>query len=479
MRKEIILLISRQFLARLFKSRAVYPLLGIMLILLIYAALSGVSYHDHNHFREDHQEMARDSWEGNPDKHPHRMAHFGTFAFRLKHPLSMFDFGIESYTGNAVFLEAHKQNMVNFSEASFSTGLLRFGELSMAMILQTILPLIIFFMGYSAVVADRENGTLRILLTQGASWKEILFGRSFGLLIGALLFCLPFFLVAAGLLVSEDHVGAEIWMRLMLTMFIYLLFVVVLCFITIAISVSSRSSKDALVKLLGLWLLMIVLLPRTAQAVGSYLYPTPTKLDFKSAIEEEVIKNGDSHNPDDPHFSALKDSVLKANHVNTVEELSFNYGGFVMAEGERLSAEVYSKHQQQLMDTYRKQNSFSRVLALANPYLAVKNLSMALSGSDFESYVDFQNQAEEYRYLMAQKMNELQMKYIGASVSSSEGKVNVVGREEWRNFPDFEHEQLSLGSVLSAEVLSLVSILFWMVLAFWMILSLSKKAKAI
>ena len=45
--------------------------------------------------------------------------------FRLKHPLSTFDFGIESYTGNAVFLEAHRQNMVNFSEAGFSTGLLR------------------------------------------------------------------------------------------------------------------------------------------------------------------------------------------------------------------------------------------------------------------------------------------------------------------------------------------------------------------
>jgi ABC-2 type transport system permease protein len=75
------------------------------------------------------------------------MAHFGTFAFRLKHPLSIFDFGLESYMGNAVFLEAHKQNTVNFSEAGFSTGLLRFGELSMAIILQLILPLVIFFIG--------------------------------------------------------------------------------------------------------------------------------------------------------------------------------------------------------------------------------------------------------------------------------------------------------------------------------------------
>ena len=140
MRKEVLLLISGQFFRQAFKSKGVYLLLIVWAMLLFYAAFSGVSYTDQNHYRTHHQDEARKSWEANPDKHPHRMAHFGTFAFRLKHPLSVFDYGIESYTGNAVFLEAHRQNTVNFSEAGFSTGLLRFGELSMAVILQLLLP---------------------------------------------------------------------------------------------------------------------------------------------------------------------------------------------------------------------------------------------------------------------------------------------------------------------------------------------------
>src|SRR5688500_20315168 len=115
-----------------------------------------------------------------PDKHPHRIAYYGYIAFRAKHLLSIFDFGTESYTGNAVFLEAHKQNTVNFSEASFSTGLLRFGEISMAMLLQVILPLIIFFLGFVAVASERENGTLKVLLCQGAGWTEIVFATSLG-----------------------------------------------------------------------------------------------------------------------------------------------------------------------------------------------------------------------------------------------------------------------------------------------------------
>ncbi|MEM9722635.1 MAG: DUF3526 domain-containing protein [Bacteroidota bacterium] len=480
MRKEVIWLIASQFWRSAFKSKGIYLLMGIMAVLLSYAAYSGIQYHEQNHFREDHQEIARDSWEANPDKHPHRMAHFGTFAFRIKHPLSIFDFGIESFTGNAVFLEAHKQNMVNFSEASFSTGLLRFGELSLAMILSTLLPLVVFFIGYSAVAGERENGTLKIFLTQGAKWLEILVGKSLGLLGISLLFILPFLLTTLILLISESHLNGDTWLRFGLVSTAYLLFTCILCFISIFVSARSLSSKDALVKLLGLWLLMVVLLPRTTQALGAYFYQTPSKLTFRSVIEEEVIQTGDSHNPNDPHYTALRDSVLRVHKVESVTELPFNYGGFVMSQGEKLSTHIYNKHYNDLLDQYRRQNLLMRWLALVNPYLAIKNLSMALCGTDFETYVGFQKQAEDYRYMLAQKMNDLQMKYISAQkVSGSEGKTHVVDRAEWEAFPDFSYAPISIGSSVRYEFISIFSLLMWTVLMIFWIGNLSKKAKAI
>ncbi|MEM9337715.1 MAG: DUF3526 domain-containing protein [Bacteroidota bacterium] len=481
MRKGVLLLIARQFLANVFKSKAIYLLIGMMVILLFYAALSGKGYHDQNHFRTEHQEIARKSWEDNPDKHPHRMAHFGTFAFRLKHALSVFDFGIESFTGNAVFLEAHRQNMVNFSEASFSTGLLRFGELSMAMILQTILPLLIFFIGYASIVSDRANGTLKILLTQGASWKEILLGRSLGLFIIACIFILPYLLTLATLLFSEWHdSGGEEWTRFALVTFFYLLYAIILCFVTIIVSAQSQLAKNALVKLLGIWLLLVVLLPKTSQAIGSYFYPSPTKLTFRSAIEEEVIQNGDSHNPNDPFFNSLRDSVLNVHQVKSVEELPFNYGGFIMGQGEKLSAKIYNKHHNRLLINYRNQNSLTNWLSIINPYLALKNISMTLCGTDFESYVDFQKQSENYRYLLAQKMNELQMKYISTGhISGSEGKVHVVNRSEWKAFPDFDYHYPTVVSGLRNEIPSLLSVLGWFLLSILFLFRLSKKAKAL
>jgi len=102
--------------------------------------------------------------------------------------------------------------------------------------------------------------------------------------------------------------------------------------------------------------------------------------------------------------------LLLAYGVDSVQKLPFNYSGFVMREGERLSATMYNKHLKTLLQTYEDQNRLNLFTAWINPYTGIRTISMALSGTDFSSYVHFQNQAEAYHYQLAQTMNELQMK---------------------------------------------------------------------
>ncbi|WP_424001266.1 DUF3526 domain-containing protein [Maribacter sp. IgM3_T14_3] len=482
MKKANIFLFMKHFLKNAFKTKVIYAMLTVFMLLTAYAAVSGIhNYSEQNAIRLEHQQKARQSWEANPDKHPHRMAHFGSFAFRLKQPLSMFDYGIESFTGNAVFLEAHRQNSVNFSDAGFSTGTLRFGELSMAMLLQLVLPLILFFLGFSVVAAERENGTLKILLSQCAQWKEILLGKSLGLFVLALLFFVPIVLITAFFLFFGDSnaIQSDSWLRFLLLFLGYALFLLILCFMTIAVSTTSRSSKNALLTLLGIWLLLVVLVPKTSQAIASSVYPTPSKFSFQTAVEQDVIKKGDSHDPNDPYFNKLRDSVLTVHKVDSVTQLPFNYGGFVMREGEKTSAHLYKKHHDSLINVYEKQNNISRFTAILNPFTAIKTISMAFAGTDFKGYVDFQNQAETYRYQLAQEMNELQMEYIGARVNNSEGKTNVVGHEHWEEFADFEHQMQPLKSSVNEASIGIYSLLGWVLLSFFGLGYLSKKAKAI
>lgn len=479
MRRQAIVLLAYQFWKDAFRSKVMYITLGLVALLIVFSTYTGYeNYHEQNFTRYKVQEEVQESWESNPDKHPHRMAHYGSFAIRMKHTLSIFDMGMENFVGNAVFLEAHQQNTVNFSEASMSPGILRFGEVSLAMLLKVIVPLLIFYLGFATIARERENGTLKLLIGQGIKREEIVFGKWLGLWGLSLVFLGIIFFLVLLFVVTEDHniLLADSLKRYGVLLLAYFLFYSTLSAITVLVSGFSKTAKGALIKLLGIWLLFVIIVPKSLQAVGHYLYPTPSKIEMETAVEYDLKKLGDSHNPEDPHFKALKDSVLSANNVKNVNDLPFNYGGFVMSQGEKLSSEVYLKHQKLLYEVYDKQNNLERFSAFINPYSAIKNLSMAFSGTDFKSFLHFKDKAESYRYHLAQEMNRLQMELI-----PNKGKKgpNQISNNYWKEFPPFEYSFLNITQVIQNEFISIAALLLWSVLVVFGMVRFSANLNAI
>jgi ABC-2 type transport system permease protein len=479
MKRNTTILFAQQFCKNVFQQKAFYVLWLLFAVLLTYAAITGTQHMaKQNELQQQYQQVIRKSWEDNPDKHPHRMAHFGSFALRIKHPLSLFDFGMENYAGNAVFLEAHKQNTVNYSEASFSTGLLRMGELSMAMLLQIILPLIVFFLGFGCIAADRENGTLKMISSQGAGIFSLLMGRTLGLWLISALFFIPAFILTAVLL-NQQPDTEEMGNRLMFICLGYALFFWVMAAISIAVSATSHTAKAALIKLLGIWLLLAVLLPKMVQVVANVCYPSPSKLQFETAIEKDIVKQGDSHNPDDPYFKKIKDSVFKRYGVTKADSLPINLGGVIGKAGEALSAVTYIRHQNNLTQLYRRQNGIAKAFAWVNPFVMIKSNSMALAGTDFEAYTTFQQQAETYRYALAQRMNDLQIQHISNVKPKAGNHLLLIDKKHWEEFEDFEYQFLSLGEVIHNEAASMAALFFWLVVSLLGLGMIAKRFKMI
>jgi len=475
---HIEILIAKHLKNSAFKNSAVFIITLFIGILLAYAVLSGwKNYTGQNETSAKYQHESREDWLKNPDKNPHRMAHYGNFAFRKSTPLSVFEFGMEPFFGNAIFLEAHKQNTANFSEAGFSNSMLRFGEISVAMVLQILLPLLIFFLGFNSVAAERENGTLKLLISQGINWKQLLLGKTIGIASVIMILFVPTILVLVliWLFLQNFSISVNETLKMILFIGFHFLYLIFFCFIAVLISALSKTSKKALISLIGIWLLFTIILPRVTQAIGAYIFEAPSKIQFNSNIEKDILKQGDSHNPNDLHYKAIKDSLLTLYKVDSVQKLPFNYSGFVMTQGEKISSNIYNKHLDTLLHTYQKQNSFSRAMSFLNPYIAMKNLSMALSNTDYDSYIDFQKQAETYRYTMAQKMNALQIKFI----SNDKSKPAVIDKDHWAELQEFHYEPKGIGAVLKNEIISIISLFLWISLLFILMRIASKNLKAI
>lgn len=474
---KTILLIAGRTWKTAFRNKATILLtfiLGLALCLATYVGWQ--NFNIQNAQRLKYKDIVRAEWLSKPDKHPHRMAHYGYLAFRDKHELSFFDFGIESFAGVSVFLEAHKQNTVNFSEAGFSNGMLRFGEMSVAMVLQLLVPLLIFFLGYNSISAERETGTLKILLCQNVSWRALLSGKVLGIIALSFTLFLPVILLTVLLwaILSNWQITADATARLFLLIMAYAIYFVICAGIAVLVSAFQRTSKAALTTLLVFWVFFTIVMPRITQAIGVLVYPSPSKTEFSAAIVSDLSKQGDSHNPDDPYYAKFKADLLKKYGVDDVTKLPFNYGGYVMAEGEKISSQIYNRHQQKLTQTFEKQNSFVTALSYLNPFLAIKHLSMALTASDFNTYVDFQDQAEAYRYGLAQHMNQLQKEKISNVNPGKFGKPLSISRSHWAEQPDFNYQFKPVSWVISTQISTIISLFCWLT-AVLIILTFSSK----
>jgi ABC-2 type transport system permease protein len=476
-----IILLGRQVWANTIQRRGTKGLILLINLLLFFSLIVGYLNHSqHQELVHGYGEDVRDQWENSPDKHPHRMAHYGYLVFREKFPLAFFDFGMDSYLGNVIFLEAHKQNTVNFSEANLSNGLLRFGEISAGMILQVLIPLLVFFWGYDLISRDREQGTLKILFAQGVQGFELIWGRTLGLfLLNLSTVILPFMLgfILLFFQYDQDLLGQSL-AQYLLMLTGYLVYFLVLSLVAVWVSGISQSSKAALTTLIGCWLLFTLVVPKVSQVIGQTLFPTPSKIEFDSAVEAELILHGDSHNPNDPHYAALKDSVLRVHGVDSVQQLPFNYSGFVMREGERLSTETYLSHQRRLVELFKSQQQVITNAAWIDPFLAIKNLSMGMSGTDYDMYLHFQDQAEAYRYLLAQTMNELQIDLISNRIKNSSDPSARLSNEYWEQFPDFHQAFLSIPVVVKNQAYSMLILVLWLTLFSGIVWFFSDRLKA-
>jgi ABC-2 type transport system permease protein len=430
------------------RSRVV-QVLGVVLALLLGAAavVGHARFTAEQAQRQRYQRLVGEQFAAQPDRHPHRVSHYGYLLFRPRAPLGFFDTGVESFAGTSIFLEAHRQNTANFSAASQGGGSDRFGDLTLAVVLQFFLPIFVFAVAGVSVTREREDGTLPLLLCQGASWSDIVWGKWCGALLFLAAIVTPGVLLAGAWLAVQSDVAlrGDVVARALGLAVVHALFLAGCAAAAVAVSAWRRTSRASLVWLVAAWFGLWVVLPRVLPVAATALQPVPARATFDADVEARVMELGDSHNPDDPMFARLRESTLKQYGVSRVEDLPFNYGGLVMAKSEEATTSAYREHLDRLRDVYRRHGRLVEWAGALSPYVATRLVSMALAGADVSHQLEFERQAEEYRYRLIQSLNDLHQSQVteaqdryGAVVNGAptRGRIDAAFFD---NLPSFQY----------------------------------------
>ncbi|MEM7109893.1 MAG: DUF3526 domain-containing protein, partial [Bacteroidota bacterium] len=232
---------------------------------------------------------------------------------------------------------------------------------------------------------------------------------------------------------------------------------------SITATLCSRWTKgaSALTIMLALWVIWLIFLPKVSSWYVQEQTVLPSREEFKTAMREDRSKGLDGHNPTDEREKVLKDSVLAAYGVASVDSLPINYDGLVMQADEEYGNKVWDKHFGELFAVMQRQKASMQYLGLINPFSALQSLSMGICSTDQWSHLHFQKEAEAYRRVFIKALND-EHAYGGSKTGDWGWKAEQAFFNDIEDFHYHAPEYRQAADVYTTD---------WIILALWFFVS--------
>lgn len=455
---KLLLLIQKEFRLA-YRGKVLLLLFGITWSLLGFSGILTVwQYQQAQQEIESSNRLFRQQWEIQ-HRGAHAAAHYGTWIFKPLNVLGAFHPGLNDYSGTTFRIEAHTQQEVDHSNAEGKGSLIRFGQFSFALILQLLVPLFILFLSSPGITVERESGTLRMLLAQGIKFRRLVWGKIWGSYLLSVLLVLPAFMI---ILLALWFTGEEMeaMLRLLFIFSGYLLYYFLCVLIGVIISVRSTTSKISAFAALTFWLLTIVLLPRLVTNIADDLFPPMSRAAFDDRVEQGYREG---LNGDGPYFErakAYENELLSRYEADNTAALPVDADALVMQYHEDYKSKVFKYYYNQILQTFNKQQNFINSAIWIDPFIGVKQLSSAMSGTDFFHHQTFFVQARAYRDYFVRSLNLEQAKHPERGEEHHSLNPDFFSRMK-----DFQYRKLSIRQVLKLQQTAFYGILSWILLA--------------
>jgi ABC-2 type transport system permease protein len=439
-------------------------LLGGIVVVLAFAALAfGVQQTLRaQHAREHARERATAQWEGQGDKNPHVAAHYGTHVFAPTSAATSIDPGVSDFLGRSVKIEAHQRNLAAHSSAQDSAGLKRLGAFSVASVFLQLVPLLIIALGYGLWSRERERGTLRQLMSTGVDRKTLFWGKSIALCVTVAALLIPAGLVILGVLWGLGGGDGATLARLGLLGLSYAMYFAIFGALTLFASASARTSRGALVAMIGVWGVFCLVTPRAATEVAGVLEPLPSRAELARSVAHSLKKGIDGTRDRDVEVDAIaKDLAAEQGVADSGMLVDENYMNGIQLQAEsRWENAVFDHHVNRLNDQIAAQERATHWSGLLSPYVAMRTLSAGLCGTDTFHHRHFTDYAESWRKVFVNELNVAFAKNAG-----DQGWNYRAGPDLWKNAPPFKYESPGPGFALETHLLSVLALFGWFLLA--------------
>lgn len=454
----MILAIAKQEFTGLCRDGRYRLTVALLLVLILASTAFGwANYRDLIEQAEHAAEHDYQRWRNQDPTHPHNAAHYGSYAFKSSRPLTIIDSGIEPYLGSAILYAAHQPSEMEFPPAQDATALQRFGDMGIAETTRVLLPLLAILISFSAFAGEREQGTLRQLLSLGVKPTSLLWGKILGITLALTVVLLPaglLGLLAAALLSPVSYRLDEIQRAGGLGL-LYALYLGIFLFLSLAISARCRTARNALTLLLVFWVATVFALPRALLDLSATLQPAPAS-NFQKAYAEELSKQSEAH------IDEVLNKLTKQYNVKSPFELPFDFVGVYMKAADEGGYPVIDAYINKRFDVYRQQSNIMALGSVLSPATGLYLASMALAGNDLEQHRDFVLKVEHQRRILNDTMTAYMIEH---SQKRADGNELEGDTHLWAKVPPFIYAPPGWQAAISPYLIPLSILATWFLAA--------------
>lgn len=299
-------------------------------------------------------------------------------------PLAVLAVGQRDVWPTAVRVSSRLDPLRDRHDTLESPRALALGHLDLVFVLVHLLPLLIFALGYDLVSGERERGTLPLLLAQPLPFRRILLAKIAARAL-AFLGVTAALVVLFTLVVGGGQRSASALLGVAATLLLYGAFWFLL---TLAIQRLRRSSQTNALLCLGAWLLFVVAIPASLNALVTTLHPVPSRVELLEASRRAQREAGQAETAalaryygDHPELS--RDKVAPDFWVHTTMQ-------------NRHVAEALAPLEQRFAAQVAKQQAWVDRASLLSPAVVVQSALTDLAGVGLDRQRAFTTQVSAF-----------------------------------------------------------------------------------
>jgi ABC-type transport system involved in multi-copper enzyme maturation permease subunit len=211
-------------------------------------------------------------------------------------PFSIFAGGLDKFLPNEILSTRNEGLQLGNNSTMDAPLSILFGKMDFLFSVSVIMSLLAILFTFDATTREKEEGTLRLALSNSIPRHQMIIGKYLGNFIT---FLIPFTIamLIGIILVSLSGVlplfRSSNLLRLITITGISLLFVSVFFNLGLMVSSLTRRSLTAQITLLFLWVLLIFAMPRVSNMVAGVIYPVKTQqtLDLEKTLVRKNIRD--------------------------------------------------------------------------------------------------------------------------------------------------------------------------------------------